>query len=105
MDSFKSKPEKPTTPVAEKGEHLKSIDWDSFTHKISEEVTVAQSPMVGFSKPPTFWYTVIETGEKFTGNTGRVREDYMSWRDNQKLRAELQQRKKRPREEEPMDCL
>lgn len=91
--------------VEKQDEHLKSIDWDSFTHKISEGVTVAQSPMVGFSNPPTFWYTVIETGEKFIGDTGNAKEDYMSWRARQRLKTELrlERPKKRPREEEPMD--
>ena len=55
--------------------------------KISDRVTVAQSAIVGFSLPPTFFYRVLETGEQFTGNTGSTVEDYMLWKAEERLNA------------------
>ena len=67
----------------------KLMDRMAFTHKISEGVTVAQSPMVGFSNPPSFSYKVIETGEKFNGYTGSAQEDYMQWKARQRMTPTL----------------
>ena len=61
------------------------MDALSFTYKICEGVTVAQSPLVGFSMPPTVSYKVIETGEEFTGSTGNAKEDYALWKARQRL--------------------
>ena len=108
MDS-KFTMDKSKAEVAEKSpaKGSKSIDWNSFMHKISDGVTVACSPMVGFSYPPTFWYTVVETGEKFTGNTGKAKEDYKLWKEGQKRKAEWSlfpnSFKKTKIKEEPMD--
>ena len=51
-----------------------------FRYKICEGVTVIASAVVGFSYPGHFRYTVVETGETFSGNTGDAKEDYMKWK-------------------------
>ena len=58
-----------------------------FKYKISEGVTVFASSVVGFSYPGHFTYTVIETGEKFSGNTGNAKEDYMRWQARERMKA------------------
>ena len=57
-----------------------------FRYKVGG-VTVAQSSVVGFSLPPHYSYTVLETGEKFSGNTGNAKEDYMLWKARERLMA------------------
>lgn len=65
----------------------KILDSLAFTYKISDNVTVAQSCLVGFSMPPHYSYTVIETGEHFSGNTGNAKEDYALWKARQWMHA------------------
>ena len=85
----------------------KTFDRSSFTYKISKGITIAQSPCVGFSMPLTFFYTVVETGETFTGNTGHAKEDYMTWKAKQRMEllktSHLMPTQSINRKEEPMD--
>ena len=74
-------------PILELFGEGRSIYDLGFRYKISEGVTVAQSSVVGFSYPPHFSYTVLETGEKFSGNTGNAKEDYIEWKAFQRLMA------------------
>ena len=76
------------THVPSAVEDFEQIRMDSFTYKISEDVTVLQSPLVKFSYPPTFSYTVLETGEKFSGDTGEAKEDYKRWKERCQIKQE-----------------
>lgn len=73
------------------------INFESFITKLTESVTIAKSPLVGFSNPPTFFYKVLETGEKFSGSTGNAKEDYMLWKASSRIKQ------RSPWAEEPMD--
>ena len=66
-----------------------------FRYKINEGVTVFQSGVVGFSLPPHYSYTVIETGEQFSGNTGDAKEDYMLWKALERMKASKSAKKER----------
>ena len=60
------------------------------TTKISDGVTIVRHfEWVGFRLPTSYRYTVLETGEKFTGPTGRTAEDYMQWKARLRLASAM----------------
>lgn len=46
---------------------------------VTENGTIQKSPWVGFSMPPTYFYSVLETGEKFRSRHENIRQAYKEW--------------------------
>lgn len=46
---------------------------------VTENGTIQKSHWVGFSMPATYFYSVLETGEKFSSMHKNIRQAYKEW--------------------------
>jgi hypothetical protein len=60
----------------------------SLTHWTTENGTIVKSCAVGFSMPPSYFYAVLETEEKFTSRHSDIKLAYEEW-VNRKARQNI----------------